>query len=133
MKTNLLAVAALSILPAFSASAEDKGVLDYVREEASLFSYQLEETQSYCEDLTDNVLPALNALNLTGEFSAIFDYSIVQCDIRYGQDVIEELSGDHLFSAGRSFDNKQVARRIMSVLSTDERLRVAEGLQLPSM
>jgi len=128
-----MVAAALSIFPAFSVSAQDKGVLDYVRDEANLFSYQLEATQSYCEDLQDNVFPALNALDLTEEFSALFDRDLVRCDIRYGQDGIRELSGEYLFSVGRGFDNEGLAKSIMQVLNTDERLRVAEQLQLPSM
>lgn len=133
MKTNVMAVAVLSVFPAFSVSAQNNSVLDFVREEANLFSYQLEATRSYCEDLQDNVFPALNALDLTEEFSALFDRDLVRCDIRYGQDGIRELRGEYLFSVGRGFDNEGLAKSIMRVLSTDERLRVAEHLQLPGM
>lgn len=133
MKTNLIVVAALSVLPAFSASAQNGSVLDHVREQADLFSYQLNATQEYCADLAQNVLPALNALELSENFSATFDRSEVECDIQYGDEVIERLSGQSLFSIGRGFDNQRIAKSIIDQLNTDERLLVVEHLQLPSM
>lgn len=133
MKTNLIAITALSVIPAFSVSAQDKGVLDYVREEANLFSYQLQVTDTFCADMSENVLPVLNALDLSREFTATFDRNNVQCDIRYGEELVHQLSGQSLYSVNRGFDHERIADNIMDVLNTDERLRVAEQLQLPEM
>jgi hypothetical protein len=127
LKTSLCA-AGLSLLPAFSAMAEEKSVLEHLREEGELYAYQVQTIGNFCAEMNNEVIPVLNELDLRQSFSADFHESEVECEIRYGDDLVQTISGHQVYSLNRGADTARVADAIMQSLDHDDRMKVAEGL-----
>lgn len=127
---TLAPAALLTALLPFNASANGgNDILSAIKAEVDLRNYQYEATQEICDELTGDVFPVLNALDLSGAFSATYNADRNECRIDYDGRYIHGVQGESLFSLNREFDHERLADSLVRPLSAEDRYKVADALQ----
>ena len=130
-------MAALGFLVAFGnsgiaqAESSERLFLAQLLAESQARHEHVQVTQTLCDDFSNEIFPALNALGLSKPLSAEFRLAdknfSANCRVRYGNSVIFSAHADHL-GMKEDFDRARIAKTIVEKISYEDSEKLRAGI-----